>query len=96
MTTEQQPQEGSIVARGDASARSAGEKRKRVRRKPVPASQLPTDWWEVEDCALYLGKSDDWVYKKTADGTLPSHKHGRSNRYKPVEIVAWADAQGRA
>ncbi|WP_223643995.1 helix-turn-helix domain-containing protein [Corallococcus sp. EGB] len=64
--------------------------KKRQRRKPVPLEELPTGLWTVGDCARYLGKSDDWVYKRSADGTLPMRKHGADNRYVPAEIVAWA------
>ena len=87
--------EGSLSVKAEVSemAASAMPRKTRVRRKPVPMSELPTDWWEVEDCAKYLGKSNDWVYKKTADGTLPHYKHGHANHYLPAEIVSWAKAQ---
>ncbi|WP_141257851.1 MULTISPECIES: helix-turn-helix domain-containing protein [Myxococcus] len=65
-------------------------KQKRVRRQPVPLENLPAGLWTVRDCALYLGKSDDWVYRRSADGTLPVRKHGADNRYHRDEIVEWA------
>lgn len=72
--------------------------RKHRRTVPVPLSQLPADLWTVEHVALYLGKSQDWVYRRTAEGVLPVHKIGAANRYLPGEIVAWVAAipkQGR-
>lgn len=54
---------------------------------------LPPDneMWGVGHVALFLKRSESWVYKKTAAGVLPVHRlDGWGLRYVPVEIRAWA------
>ena len=68
---------------------------KRIHRKPVPLDQLPQGQWDVEDAAAFLGKSKDWVYRHTADGTLPHRKVGQSLRFIPEELVAWVEGAGK-
>jgi excisionase family DNA binding protein len=48
-------------------------------------------WIGVDDLALALGVSTDWVYEKAAAGDLPSYKFGGHRRFRVSEVEAWAD-----
>ena len=47
-------------------------------------------WIGVEDLALVLGVSTDWVYEKAAAGELPSYKFGGHRRFRISEVEGWA------
>lgn len=46
--------------------------------------------WTVKDVADYLQISKSWVYKRSADGTLPCIRIGSSLRFVPDVIIAMA------
>jgi excisionase family DNA binding protein len=51
----------------------------------------PTEpWISVDDLALVLGVSTDWVYEKAASGDLPSYKFGGHRRFRVSEVEDWA------
>ena len=47
-------------------------------------------WIGVDDLALVLGVSTDWVYEKAAAGELPSYKFGGHRRFRISEVEGWA------
>jgi len=47
-------------------------------------------WIGVDDLALALGVSTDWVYEKAAAGELPSYKFGGHRRFRISEVEGWA------
>jgi excisionase family DNA binding protein len=47
-------------------------------------------WIGVDDLALVLGVSSDWVYEKAAAGELPSYKLGGHRRFRISEVEGWA------
>jgi excisionase family DNA binding protein len=47
-------------------------------------------WIGVDDLALVLGVSTDWVYEKAAAGELPSYKFGGHRRFRVSEVEDWA------
>ena len=49
--------------------------------------------WTVADVADYLQLSTSWVYKRTAEGTLPCIRLGASVRFDPEAIAEYASAQ---
>jgi len=54
-------------------------------------------WIGVDDLALVLGVSTDWVYEKAASGEMPSYKFGGHRRFRVSEVENWAcqHASGR-
>lgn len=71
-----------------------GEKRKYTKREPVPREQLPKDFWLVEHVAAYLGRSQSWVHKAAASGTLVCTTRCGRLHFDPDKVVAWAKGQG--
>jgi excisionase family DNA binding protein len=59
-----------------------------VVRRSGPPSIEP--WISVDDLALVLGVSTDWVYEKAASGDLPSYKFGGHRRFRISEVEEWA------
>ena len=47
-------------------------------------------WIGVDDLALILSVSTDWVYEKAASGELPSYKFGGHRRFRVSEVEEWA------
>jgi len=47
-------------------------------------------WIGVDDLAIVLGVSADWVYEKAAAGELPSYKFGGHRRFRVSEVEDWA------
>jgi excisionase family DNA binding protein len=47
-------------------------------------------WIGVDELALALGVSTDWVYEKAAAGELPSYKFGGHRRFRISEVEGWA------
>jgi excisionase family DNA binding protein len=47
-------------------------------------------WIGVDDLALALGVSTDWVYEKAAAGELPSYKFCGHRRFRISEVEGWA------
>ena len=47
-------------------------------------------WISVDDLALILCVSTDWVYEKAASGELPSYKFGGHRRFRVSEVEDWA------
>lgn len=47
-------------------------------------------WIGVEDLAVALGVSTDWVYEKAAAGELPSYKFSGHRRFRVSEVEDWA------
>lgn len=47
-------------------------------------------WINVDDLAMVLGVSTDWVYEKAASGELPSYKFGGHRRFRVSEVEDWA------
>ena len=47
-------------------------------------------WISVDDLALILSVSTDWVYEKAASGELPSYKFGGHRRFRVSEVEEWA------
>jgi excisionase family DNA binding protein len=47
-------------------------------------------WIGVDDLALVLGVSIDWIYEKAACGELPSYKFGGHRRFRVSEVEDWA------
>lgn len=58
---------------------------------------LMEPWIGVDDLAMVLGVSTDWVYEKAASGDLPSYKFGGHRRFRVSEVESWASncASGR-
>jgi excisionase family DNA binding protein len=52
-------------------------------------------WIGVDDLALVLGVSTDWVYEKAASGELPSYKFGGHRRFRVSEVETWASGCAR-
>ena len=50
---------------------------------------VPDALWDVHDVAGFLKLSASWVFKRAADGTLPTLRIGRSLRFNPEAIRAW-------
>ena len=48
---------------------------------------------DVKGAADYLGLSVTWVYRSTANGTLPCRKLGRSLRFLQSELEAWVSTR---
>lgn len=46
----------------------------------------------VREVAELLGKSREWVYRRSDDGTLPCIRVGRSVRFKPTDLDAWLES----
>ncbi len=60
-------------------------------RKPVV---MPEDSaWTVSQAAAFLGIGTSTLYKKAADGTVPSFKVGGALRFSPKKLTEWRDAQ---
>ena len=53
------------------------------------AREMPRLWTSAE-VADYLGMSESWVRKRSADGTLPCVRFGASVRFDPDAIAAFA------
>jgi excisionase family DNA binding protein len=47
-------------------------------------------WIGVDDLAVVLGVSNDWIYEKAASGELPSYKFGGHRRFRVSEVESWA------
>ncbi len=47
-------------------------------------------WIDVDDLAVALRVSTDWVYEKAASGVLPSYKFGGHRRFRVSEVETWA------
>jgi excisionase family DNA binding protein len=47
-------------------------------------------WIGVDELALVLRVSTDWVYEKAAAGELPSYKFGGHRRFRVSEVEDWA------
>jgi excisionase family DNA binding protein len=47
-------------------------------------------WISVDDLAMILCVSTDWVYEKAASGELPSYKFGGHRRFRVSEVEDWA------
>jgi excisionase family DNA binding protein len=47
-------------------------------------------WIGVDDLALVLGVSIDWIYEKAACGELPWYKFGGHRRFRVSEVEDWA------
>jgi excisionase family DNA binding protein len=62
-----------------------------------PDAPAMEPWIGVDDLALALGVSTDWVYEKAAAGELPSYKFGGHRRFRVSEVEDWASqhASGR-
>ena len=52
---------------------------------------VTADW-----AAAYLRVTKARVYSLCAQGLLPNAKLGRSRRFSPQQVIAWAEAGGRA
>lgn len=78
---------------GEVAGAASPPRKKFARRQPVPLAQLPTDLWLVEHVALALGRSDSWVYKRAAEGTLPYTKRTGGLVFIPAEVMAWLTAK---
>lgn len=50
--------------------------------------------WTVADVADYLRVSVSWVYKKAADGTLPTVRVGTMLRFDPDAVRTFARGVG--
>lgn len=59
---------------------------------PVPAAQL----WTVDEVAAFLRMSRSWVYDQAEAGLLPSRQLGRSRRFDPDEVHAFARGEAPA
>jgi excisionase family DNA binding protein len=46
-------------------------------------------WIGVDDLAMVLGVSTDWVYEKAASGELPSYKFGGHRRFRVSQVETW-------
>lgn len=57
-----------------------------------PAESKPSiePWITVDELAMALGVSTDWVYEKAASGELPSYKFGGHRRFRVSEVEDWA------
>jgi excisionase family DNA binding protein len=58
--------------------------------KDVAETVTIEPWIGVDDLALTLGVSTDWVYEKAASGELPSYKFGGHRRFRVSEVEDWA------
>lgn len=47
----------------------------------------------IHDCSLYLGISEDTVYKYAAQGKLPAFKLGNRWRFKKSLLDHWIEQQ---
>lgn len=47
------------------------------------------DVLDVEGAARLLKMSKDWVYRRSAEGTLPCRKLGSKTRFIRAELEAW-------
>ena len=51
--------------------------------------------WDVGEAAEYLGIRPKTLYKKSAEGTVPSFKVGGALRFSPKQLAEWRAAQQR-
>jgi excisionase family DNA binding protein len=49
----------------------------------------------VGEAAEYLRMSSHWVYKRTADGSLPCLRVGRAVRFRRSDLDSWLSTQQR-
>jgi excisionase family DNA binding protein len=47
-------------------------------------------WISVDELALILCVSTDWIYENAASGELPSYKFGGHRRFRVSEVEDWA------
>ncbi|MFP2962040.1 hypothetical protein ACLEPN_30695 [Myxococcus sp. 1LA] len=75
------------------AADAAASRKKFERRQPVPISTLPADLWLVQHVALALGRSESWVYKRAAEGSLPHSKRTGGLTFVPAQVMAWVNGK---
>ena len=63
---------------------------------PNGSRNEPERLWTAEDVAAFLGLHPQTVYAKSRAGEIPSHKIGRSLRFRPSEVQAWVEEQARS
>jgi excisionase family DNA binding protein len=58
---------------------------------PMPVPQQEDDHlWDADEVARFLNLSASWVYKRSAEGVLPSVRLGSALRFIPEDVAAWA------
>jgi excisionase family DNA binding protein len=59
---------------------------------PPPAPTAPSEdhLWDADDVARFLNLSTSWVYKRSAEGVLPTVRLGSALRFIPEDVAAWA------
>lgn len=51
--------------------------------------------WTVDEAARYLGIKPKTLYRKAAEGVVPSFKVGGALRFSPAALAEWRRAQQR-
>ncbi|WP_239015447.1 helix-turn-helix domain-containing protein [Archangium violaceum] len=49
--------------------------------------------WTVAEAATFLGIARSTLYRKAAEGAVPSFKVGGALRFSPAKLREWRDAQ---
>lgn len=50
-------------------------------------TMIPEELWLARDVAKFTKLSERTIFTKTADGTLPAIRIGRSVRYRPAAVM---------
>ena len=45
--------------------------------------------WDVKTCAIYLNKSQRWLWREIARGNVPHVRVGQTTRFIPEDIAEW-------
>ncbi|MBM7117651.1 helix-turn-helix domain-containing protein [Archangium primigenium] len=51
--------------------------------------------WTVDEASRFLGIKPKTLYRKAAEGTVPSFKVGGALRFSPARLAEWREAQAR-
>jgi len=57
-------------------------------------AELENRWLSVDEICMYLGVSNDTVYKWIDTHNMPTHRMGRLWKFKKDEVDEWVKAGG--
>ena len=78
--------EGTALAHVAGTLTDVAEKLLEVQR--AQQAMRPEHWMSHEECAVYLKRSSDALYRLAASGEIPRHKLGRDYLYNRREVDA--------
>ena len=59
-------------------------------------AEMEDRWLSVGDICIYLGVSNDTVYRWIEKHDMPAHRVGRLWKFKKGQVDAWVEAGGAA